>query len=162
MQPPPYVSPFNDDTAGVPDGSKIYRLIRPDWVDWKDTTQRGGGPHIRKNAFQDYSEEDSLALGYEGPCMSIAVGKLLDGLGHDPATLPSLTGWDTYGVAILDVQEVRAVKSGAQGIQARPEPKMPWHGIVFGLTRAKKNPPIQRELAAIAEWVVLPVNTSPE
>src|SRR2546429_4482721 len=155
-----YVSPFNDDIVGVPNDGRIYRLIRPDWVDWDDNTQRGGGPHIRKVAFQDYKEEDAKEMGYEGPCMSVALGRLLIELGDDPAALPQLTTKSHYGVAWLNVAEVRSLPQGSQGLQARPEPRIPWHGIVFCLTRPKKNDSIQRGLAAIAEWVVLPQKVS--
>jgi hypothetical protein len=154
----PYISPFVDQIDDIPDESILYRLIHPDWVDWGAQAATGGGPRLKRVAFQDYGKARAEQLGYAAPCLSVAVHQILVARGHEPAEILQLHGLpETYGVAWFTAGAARALGAGKQGIMLRPEPNLPWHAVVFCMTREKKNDAIEKGLAEAAQWLRLPV-----
>jgi hypothetical protein len=161
MAAAPYNSPFTDQLDAIPNEARLYRLILPQWVDWDSPAVNGPGPRFKRLAFQDYRKEDAERLGYEGPCLSVALGRILDELALDPNNLPALHAVpETYGVAWFTAEAARKLAAGAQGLMLRPEPNLPWHTIVFCMAKDKKSEAMQKGLAAAAHWLRLAARVS--
>src|SRR5712691_2924389 len=95
-----YSSPFTDQPDVIPGEQRLYRLIHPDWVDWEANAPDGSGPRIKRVAFQDYRADEALSHGYAAPCLSVALGSILQAHNVDPVTLPTVYGLpEGYGVA---------------------------------------------------------------
>jgi len=147
----PYVSPYVDDSEGIPDDAILYRRIRlPDWVDWS-VRNDANQPRIKGWAFQDWTPKMAEKQGLPGPAMSVGLKSILNAHGHDASRM--IEGRTGYAVAGLTAAAARQVE---QGMTGRPTDQEPWHALVFCLHRKAKNGAMEEALAEAAFWVIAP------
>lgn len=152
---------FIDDLQAIPDDAVIFRRVPSDFVDW-NALDHGGRPRLTGQAFQDYPEEVARdRYGLPGACMSVGVESVLLEHGNTPSRL--LDGYDSsYGLARLRAGDLRNLcrndgTSASQGLMPNATDEEPWHAVVFSQVSSKKNKTIQRLIAAVASWEIVPI-----
>lgn len=144
---------FVDDVEGVPDDAVLYRRVDWDKVGGRDRCLPGAQASLTANCFRDYPDDRAVAMGYPGPCMSVAAGNLL------PAEGPSvlLAGYPAYGLAAVTAGALRQLTRASgdpcpQGVMLAPTASEPWHAVVFDLTTDKRSDGVCKAIAAAARW----------
>lgn len=152
---------FVDDVDGIPDGAVLYRHVSsknlaPGKVDVN------GLPMIGSQAFQDRPEDVARQMGYAGPCLSVGVAALLEGVGGPQRLLAGLEArpGELHGVVALLAGEVRRLcgvdgSELAQGIMLGPG-GFPGHAVIFSMVGGKKTGGMQKALARLARWEIPP------
>jgi hypothetical protein len=80
------------------------------------------------------SRDRAKASGYQQPAMSVALSDILDDLGEAPErVLDDFSS--TWGIAAFKAGDLRQLQPPV-GICRDPLKGAPWHGLVFGKTRA--------------------------
>jgi hypothetical protein len=152
-----FESPYTDERNSIPGDALLYRRIYNDFIDW-NSVDAEGNPRLTGQAFQDYSLQAAQRLGLPAPCMSVALGFLLEEHGFPPEKV--LEDFDhTYGLAVLTAGDARSVY---QGVMAKPTTDEPWHAIVFSTNSPKKNKTVRSALAEKAQWVHVPRKSQPQ
>ncbi len=123
-----------DDKQGIPDDLILYRRVDWDRIGGRPKCPPGEVARLSGNAFTDYKEDVARELGYEGPCMSVALGRVLEAFGFPSSKV--IEEYEGYGLARVRVGDLRQLTrfDGSpcpQGVMASPTEKEPWHCVVF-------------------------------
>lgn len=152
-----FESPYTDERNSIPEDALLYRRIYGEFIDWSSVDAEGR-PRLTGQAFQDYSLQAAQRLGLPAPCMSVALGLILEEHGLPPEKV--LEGYDdTYGLAVLTAGDARSLY---QGVMTKPTTDEPWHAIVFSINSSKKNKTVRSALAEKAQWVHVPRKSEPQ
>ena len=149
---------FRDDLE-IDDHVVVYRRAHWDKIGGRARATPGVEAKISPNFFSDYPEDAARKLGYEGPCMSVGLGSVLEELGLDPSVM--LAGYDDreYGLTRTRVGDLRQLKRASgescpQGIMASPTKAEPWHGVVFDLNYRPRKDPVRKAIARVSTWQI--------
>ena len=148
---------LRDDPTAVPDDAVLYRRVDWDRIGGFDRAMVGEPAKLSANCFQDYSEAKAREYGFAGPCMSVAIGKVLTDLGHEPQKV--LEAYPEYGLARVRAGDLRALRkhdgSGCpQGIMLAETDEEPWHGVIFDLNERPRKGGAAKAIMRIAEWEI--------
>jgi hypothetical protein len=154
--------PLTDDPAGIPNDVILYRRVRWDQIGGRDRCPKGEEAALIGNAFSDYPASKAHEYGLGGPCMSIGISTVLEGLRLGPDAMLIGKGPD-FGVAAISAGNLRSLKRKSaeprpQGVMAAPTNDEPWHGVVFGGSQSPRNKTDKQAIADFANWVIPLVN----
>ncbi len=154
------IAVFADDLR-IPDDSFVYRRVDWDRIGGRQACTNGEIGKLSGNAFTDYPEEKAQAMGYPGPCMSVALGVVLLDRGDPPAKV--IEKYPGYGLARIRVADLRRLQRldespCPQGVMASPTDAEPWHGVVFDCEPGMRKKAVRAAIARVAEWEIPLIN----